>query len=102
MDSKAEKSTWHSPCSRGKRMCLTISQTTFLDDMEIEMTPPPKKKKKKVDQTGIQHSAEAMASLLDDADEARVSKAQSNWEKKRAGNGAKKRSKKAKRSKLLN
>ena len=74
----------------------------FLDDMEIEMTPPPKKKKKKVDQTGIQHSAEAMASLLDDADEARVSKAQSNWEKKRAGNGAKKRSKKAKRSKLLN
>ena len=35
LDSKAEKSTWRSPCSRGKRMCLTISQAAFLDDMEI-------------------------------------------------------------------
>ena len=35
LDSKAEKSTWRSPCSRGKRMCLTISQAAFLDDMSI-------------------------------------------------------------------
>ena len=33
LDSKAEKSTRSSPCSRGKRMCLTISQAAFLDDM---------------------------------------------------------------------